>query len=306
MGKKSLRVYSITDPEMYEASKTKRGFFLEDKPDFVAFDADLADPFAADWLTEISEAEAMPQDEVLDDQLTQLTAAVEKEMKSCRDKFQDSKYFIEKAFPDNIPVWNEFGYDNYDDTRRVQTKFVQFMKNFHNTAEKYKVKLIAKGYLQPKIDEIEAKRALLDAANQAQESFIGNLPVQTQERHNKNNDVWNIMVRVCTAGKRIYKDNYGKYQRYLLPPGEESDEAVSITGLVTDSVSGNPIEGATLSLMPVDIDTETTASGRYSYGGLPDGDYILNAQHADYIEQQRNITIVNGQAVEVNFQLVHV
>ena len=119
MGKKITRLYKIIDPEMYEASKTKRGFFLEDKADFINFDADFADPFAAGWLTDISDAEAIPQDEVLDDQLTQLTKTVEEEMTNCRNKFQDSKYFIEKTFPDNIPVWNEFGYNNYDDTRMV-------------------------------------------------------------------------------------------------------------------------------------------------------------------------------------------
>lgn len=306
MAKKILRVYSITDPEMYEASKTKRGFFLEDKADFIIFDGDFADPFGADWLTAISAAEGIPQDEVLDDQLTQLTAAVEAEMKICRDKFQDSKYFIEKAFPDNIPVWNEFGYNNYDSVRRVQTKLLLFMKNFHAVAEKHKVILIAAGYAQAKIDEIETVRAGLDAANLEQELFIGNLPVITQSRHSKNNSVWEIMVRVCTAGKRIFKDNFGKYQRYLLPPGEENPEALSILGLITDSVTNLPLEGALVELQPVDLEDTTAANGRYSFGGLPDGDYILNISLADYVTQNRDVTIANGQAVEANVALVHV
>ena len=301
-----LRLYSITDPEMYEAAKAKRGFFLEDKADFIAFDGDFADPFAADWLTLISDAEALPQDETIDDQLTQLTAAVEAEMVKCRDKFQDAKYFIEKTFPNNAPVWNEFGYNNYEAARKSQVRMIQFMKNFHSVATKYKIQLIAKGYAQPKIDEIETFRAALDAANQVQELFIGNLPVQTQTRHLKNNEVWNTMVQVCTAGKRIFKNDFAKYQRYLLPPGEESPEAISITGLVTDSANGNPVEAAVLDLQPVGLATETTANGRYSYGGLPDGDYDLKATHPEYVAQNRSLTITGGNAVEVNFQLVHV
>jgi len=130
MGKQDkLRLlYNISDAEMYQDSKTKRGFFIEDKADFIAFDAGFADPFATEWLTEISNAEAMDSDEVLDDQTLQLTTAVEAEMDKCRDKFQDTKYFIEKAFPDNLGVWQELGYDNYEDARRIQLKMVQFMK----------------------------------------------------------------------------------------------------------------------------------------------------------------------------------
>ena len=300
------RLYNIADPEMYEAAKTKRGFFIEDKAAFISFDADFTDPFAADWLTQITDAEAMPQDETLDDQLTQLTADVETEMENCRGKFQDSKYFIEKTFPDSVPVWNEFGYNNYEAARKSQVKMIQFMKNFHTTAVKYKVQLIAKNYTQPMIDEIETLRAALDAANQIQESFIGNIPVQTQARLNKNNIVWRTMVKVCTAGKRIFKNDFAKYQRYLLPPGEESPEAVSITGLVTDSVSGNPLQGAHLDLAPPAVSTDTAANGRYSFGALADGDYVLTITLANYVTQNINVTITGGNAVELNVQLVHV
>jgi hypothetical protein len=299
-------LYRLPDSEMYEISKTKRGFFIEDKADFIAFDADFSDPFAADWLTAIEDAEDMPGDELLDDQLTQLTEAVENAMTNCRDKFQDSKYFIEKTFPGNVTVWNEFGYDNYDDNRRVQSKLLLFMKTFFNVATKYKVQLIAKGYSQLKIDEIETLRAALDTANQAQELFVGNLPVQTQERYKKNNAAWDIMVRVCSAGKRIYKDDFGKYQRYLLPPGEESAEALSIIGKVTDSITGNALEGAAVHLEPVDLDDTTDTQGIFSFGGLPDGNYTLEISLAGYTPQSIPVTIAGGQVQEVNVQLVHV
>jgi hypothetical protein len=308
MGKKEKvrLLYNITDPEMFEASKTKRGFFLTDKADFIGFDADFDDPFAADWLAAIGDAENIDSDEALDDESTQLTEAVEDEMEKCRDKFQDSKYFIEKTFPYNVGKWNEFGYDNYDDCRRVQLKMVQFMKTFHRKATKYKLPLIAKGYTQLMIDEIETRRAALDDANQAQEDFKGEMGSQNQERYKENNDVWNIMVKVCTAGKRIYKNNYAKYQRYLLPPGEESPEALSITGLVTDVANGNPLQGANLELLPDAVNTQTAANGRYNFAALPDGNYTLTVSLAGYVTQIINVTLTDGNAVEVNVHLVHV
>jgi hypothetical protein len=300
------RLYRITDPEMYEAAKTKRGFFIADKADFIAFDPDFDDPFADGWLTQINSAEAMPQDETLDDQLTQLTADVEEQMVKCRDKFQDSKFFIEKTFPDKVKIWNEFGYNNYEAARKSQVQMIQFMKNFHTTATKYKIQLIAKNYTQVMIDEIDSLRKALDDANQVQESFIGNLPVQTQARHIKNNELWETIVKVCSAGKRKFKNDFAKYQRYLLPPGEESPAALSISGLVTDSANSNPLAGAQIDVAPAGVSATTAANGRYSIGALDDGDYVLTATLANYVTQTKNVTITDGNAVEVNFQMVHV
>ncbi|MEO5572043.1 MAG: carboxypeptidase-like regulatory domain-containing protein [Bacteroidia bacterium] len=305
--KEKLRqAYGVSDAEMFESSKTKRGFFITDKADFIAFDADFADPYAADWLTLITGAEDIDSDETLDDELVQLTNAVEDEMENCRDKFQDSKYFIEKTFPNDPGKWNEFGYDNYEDSRRVQIKMIQFMKTFHKRAEKYKLQLIAKNYTQLMIDEIEARRKALDDANQAQEDYKGELGTETRDRYTKNNELWNVAVKVCAAGKRIYKNDYEKFQCYLLPPGEESPEAISITGLITDSVSGNPLQGTHLELVPPGVGTDTAANGRYSFGALPDGDYVVTVTLVDYVTKTVNVTITAGNAVELNVQLDHV
>jgi hypothetical protein len=300
------RKYNITDTEMFEQSSLKRGFFLEDKTALVAFDSDFDDPFAADWLAKIEEAEALPSDEIIEDQLTQLTDDVDEQMDICRGKFQDSKYFIEKAFPGKPKIWNEFGFDNYRQVRNIQKDMVHFMDDFHNIAQKYKVPLIAAGYPQLTIDEIKTFRDNLHAANQAQEEFKKKQPVKTEERITVYNETWDFMVRVCSAGKIKFKSSYAKYQLYLLPPGEESPEAVSITGQVTDSVRGALLPGALLELTPADVSTSTAANGRYSFGVLPDGDYVLTISLAGYTTLNINITITGGNAVEQNVHLVHV
>ena len=35
------------------------------------------------------------------------------------------KHFVEKAFPDDVPVWKEFGYDNYDYSSKYQAEMIQ-------------------------------------------------------------------------------------------------------------------------------------------------------------------------------------
>ncbi len=306
MAKQSNLKYKISDAGMYEDAKLKRIFFIEDKPDFITFDGDFADPFAADMLTQIGVAEALPSDETLNDQGGQLTVEVEKQMEKCRKKFQDAKYFIEKTFPDNQKVWDEFGYDDYAGVRTVQPLMIEFMKNFHIIATKYKVDLIANGYAQPKIDEINTLCTALDDTNNTQNAFLKNIPVQTQARYAANNTVWDRMVLICTAGKRIFIDNYGKYQRYLLPPGEENLQALSISGTVTDQANGNPLEGALVKITSLGIDTTTDANGKYEIGGLPDDTYALDFSVASYVTKTVNASVAGGVGLVVNVQMTHV
>ncbi len=300
------RTYNIPDTDMYEAARTMRESFILDKPGFITFDADFADPYAADWLTLIETAEALPQDEVLDDELTELTADVENEMKNCREKFQDSKYFIEKAFPDNKKRWNTFGFDDYDNARIRQGVLILFMNNFHTQAVKYKIDLIAAGYSQAKIDEIATRHTALLQANQDQESFKKEIAEQTQARHNANNEVWAEMVKTGSAGKRIFKNNFAKYQRYLLPLSAESPQVLSISGTVTDSANGNPLEGVLVKIASLGIDTTTDANGKYEFGGLPDDTYAIEFSLANYVTKTVNASVAGGVGVVVNVQLTHV
>ncbi len=304
--KQSARDYNCSDPKMFESVKTTRDSFIDDKADFITFDPDFDDPFAADWLDNIEAGEALPSDETIEDQISQLTETVEEKMVSCRDKFQSSKYFIEKAFPDKPKVWNEFGYDDYDGARRVQANMIQFMKMFHGAATKYQVQLNANGYSDAKILEIKTLGDALDVANRAQESFIKSQPVLTQTRITAYNKVWEYEMKVCKAGKVIYRNNYAKYQEYLLPPDDESPEVIVISGIVSDSVSSIALQNVDVHIAALSITTTTNAAGKYVFGGLPDGDYSIEFTLAGYTPQTVSVTITDGAAVVRNVALVHV
>ncbi|MBI4944860.1 MAG: hypothetical protein HY840_00505, partial [Bacteroidetes bacterium] len=169
------------------------------------------------WLTKITNADALPSDETVEDELMQLSATVEEKMELCRHKFQGAKFFIEKTFPDNFAVQNEFGYDDYEGARQNQAKMIGFMENFYRVAKKYKVKLIAKNYTMPMIDEIGTLRDALRTADNDQEAFKSGRPVLTQDRIIILNACWIETLKVCSAGKIIFHNNLAKYNQYLLP-----------------------------------------------------------------------------------------
>lgn len=219
-----IRIYRMADDTMTQFCSTLIGLFAADKADFVDFDSDFDDPFQEVWQTNITAAEGVIKDEVIVDEQTGLSAIAEETMDACRHQFQSSKYFIEKAFPNNRPVHNEFGYDNYDDARNVQTRMISFMENFHRVAEKHKEKLLEANYTQEKIDEIDTLRSQLHTANKNQEAFKKGRPVLTQDRIIILNKPWEAVLLVHKAAKNIYHDDSAKYDQYKLPATETPDE----------------------------------------------------------------------------------
>ncbi|MEE9215280.1 MAG: hypothetical protein V3U54_10900 [Thermodesulfobacteriota bacterium] len=226
MGKppKITRNYSMADAAMVEFALTILGQFKDDKAAFVSYDPDFGGTFEADWQADITAAEEVPSDEALVDAQEGLTRDVEQLMEDCRHKFQDSKRFIEKAFPDDKPVHNEFGYDNYGASRDVQTKMIFFMENFHRVAEKYSTQLIAQNYTQAHIDEIETLHDQLHDANEEQEGAKGGRPVVTQDRIIILNKPWDTTADVSRAAKAIFHKDAAKLKSYLLPASESGDE----------------------------------------------------------------------------------
>lgn len=214
--KTNKRLFNIKDVYLLGETKIIFDLFVKDKADFIAFDPDFGGNFEQGWEQQIKAAGYLSPNHTIMTQMRQTTEKVEQVMEQCKTKFKQSKYFIEKAFP-NKSMQLEFGYQDYYSSSRSQEKMIQFMKEFHAVAVKYQQELLAVGYTQAMIDEINALQQQLDEANKEQELFRRNRGNLTQERITKFNAVWKILTKVCKAGKIIYADNAVKYKQYLLP-----------------------------------------------------------------------------------------
>lgn len=297
------RKFNVDSLYMLEFSKTMRTHFLDEQATFSDFDADFATPFEVDWQTAIDEAEAVLPDEVIKDQLQQLTADVEAAMEACRVKFQSSKYFIEKAFPNSPAIRNEFGFNDYKKNRLGQLSLLQFMQTFFKTATKYAAELAAVGYDAAAVAEIETLSVALNDSNIAQEKFKGTRQLTTEERIVKHNAVWDITVRVSKAGKIIFMNDPAKYQLFLLPASNESGEDISISGTVV-SDAGTALESASVSIPSLSIDTETDSNGNYVFGNLDAGSYTLNFSADGYAPTVvENVQVTDGETTDLDVTL---
>ena len=80
----------------------------------------------------------------------------------------------------------------------------------------------------------------------------------------------------------------------------------SVTGVVTDATTGNPLGGATVKLIQTSFyfaATQTDDQGRYSISGIAPNTYELRANHSGFQPHSENITFEAGQAETVDFSL---
>jgi hypothetical protein len=289
------RPYVVSDAFALQYAKTLRGLFIADQAAFVNRDPSFGNPYEMDWDAAITDAENQPSDNTIEYQLAQKTDDVEEQMELCRNNFQDAKPFIKKAFPNKPATWEEFGFEDYDKVRKDQAEMVQFMKNFHSAAVKYSGQLIAVNFTQVMIDEIETRRAALNNTNNIQEQFKKERLSITETRITKLKAMWNFCQTVCETGKLIFRNQYAKYQQYLLPASDESTPMI-VKGKVTQGGGTSPIPGTGTPATPVEdvnisvmelpgLTTQSDSNGNYGFGNIPAGTYTFNFNKAGYMPQ---------------------
>jgi len=212
-----VRTYTGPDADMLQASRVMHGIFTEDKAAFTAFDDTFADPFAAGWLQKIEDCSLLLIDSSYVNSLAELTKKVDDKMEECRSFFSALKYFVEKAFPGRKEIWARFGFNDYESARKSQTKMMQFLGILSKTADEYKNELIAAGFSQEKIDQINTLQTELTNADYEQELSKKKRPVLTQNRIENFNECYSYMQKVSKAGKIIFASDRAKYEQYLLP-----------------------------------------------------------------------------------------
>jgi len=81
-----------------------------------------------------------------------------------------------------------------------------------------------------------------------------------------------------------------------------AQEAVTITGTVTDASTGAPLGGVTVSIIGTNRIAQTSAAGAYSIRVLA-GNYTLQATSLGYAAGEEAVSVSEGDSPTVNFQL---
>ncbi|MBL0308458.1 MAG: carboxypeptidase regulatory-like domain-containing protein [Bacteroidetes bacterium] len=302
------RLYGgIKDSRMLEESEVMYAMLVEDLTDFTGFDADLDAGFVANLQTDIDAANNVPTDETVQDQIQQLTEVMQAKWDACKSQFQNVKYFIEKAFPKQKTVWNEFGFDDYDEMSTEQSKVAPFMTAFIAAVNKYNTELLAVNMPSNVATDATTAHDEFKVANTAQNKAIKERPTQTQARIVLYNEVWKKLQIISRASKTLYVNDYAKRQEYLLPGPynniQEGDEFM-ITGVVKNLVTGVPEEGVEVKLANVDLVSVTDSTGTFVFvDGVPTGNDSLIATKEHHKTATKNIVIEAHKKLVTNIDI---
>lgn len=260
MAKKVVRLYTVRDDVMLDGADRFNGQYTADKTDFETFNTVMFPiTFSATFLAQIDAARACLKDDVVIDEQVEETVEVGAKLKECGDYFQAMKPVIESVFPNKHAIWNQFGFNDYEKSRKSQGKMIQFMEMLYNVSDKYKTELIAGGFTQIKIDKIQTLGNELRQEQLDQELAKKSRPVKTQERINLMNIVWKTMQTINRATKGIYIGNYAKLNEYELPGRSQAGE---------QPISGNVEDGGTVNILEMDF-TEDTEIRITNTGNVP-------------------------------------
>ena len=82
-----------------------------------------------------------------------------------------------------------------------------------------------------------------------------------------------------------------------------AQSAGSITGIVTDAVSGQPIEAVQVSVPELGIGVQSLAEGRFVLVGVPAGTYEVRAEIIGHLAASESVVVPADGAVFVGFRL---
>jgi len=305
MARQVIRLYKkLSDSLMLQEAQTVHDLFEDDQAEFEAYDADFAAPFAANFQSAIDAAMSVQTDEQVQDQIGALTEVVEAEMEKSRENFQDAKRFIKKAFPGQAGTWREFGFDHYEKDARLQHRLARFMGHFAYMVEKPEnsTALAAINFTAAMQAGVRTRATALLEAGRAQEKLIKARPRLTHERLQLYNDVWRILQDLAEAAKSIYRDDYAKYNEYLLPGrSNHRQEGYAVAGTAT--IDGAPTKGIRIEIVELGLVTLTNAAGGFAFAQLPAGSFTLRASHPGLPTLDKPFAVVAGQATSVNMDL---
>lgn len=209
------RNYTGTDAFMTQSARVNYNLANSEIAQFTAFDSTINAAFMTAYLAAIVAAETVVADSAVADQQVQTTENVLSQMDLARAKYNEVKYFVQKAFPGSAATQGEFGLNDYMDVRQNESKMIQFLDEMHKACVKYQTQLVAAGYNAAAIAAIQTIRTDLLNKNTTQEVFKKQRPKLTEDRIKILNAVYDRLSLINAAAQVIYANDYAKKRQFV-------------------------------------------------------------------------------------------
>jgi hypothetical protein len=212
----------------------------------------------------------------------------------------------ENVFGVKSKHYKQFG--NAALTRFTDDDLIRNARNVVLTGTRYLHELEPEGITEAMMTEIDGLIKAFDDAVDAQLTAERERESASAERVEKGNALYAALVKICNTGKDIwYEVNESKYNDYVIyntPTGEpELTGKGSLIGNVTDG-SGQPVEGALVTILNTELTDETDAEGDYAFEAVPVGKYSMTVQAGGFQTYTDDVVeIFESQETENDIEL---
>lgn len=330
MAQELERNYGFGDDPMLERAQVFHDRLTLELADFTARFPWLD----ATWLTafqnDITAADAFPKDESVTLDIKILTGDVNSAMQQGYAALQTLGSYAKLAYPTDLARQRGFGQQNWSNASKTTLKLQEALELAFAKADDAALKpaLIARGYTQTEIDQLNTLATELQTKNGLQEAAKAGRKVTSQDRIGLLNIVWDHMRTVNICADVVWANDAGRREQYQLYPtkggsnngddnggGNNPNTSARISGQVTSMSDGMPIGGAEVRVYTVvdgpggpSIGTSTDPNGNYTIV-IPEmpaaEEVVIEASAQGFLPQQRNLLIGPGQSFDgENFSLM--
>ncbi len=118
------------------------------------------------------------------------------------------------------------------------------------------------------------------------------------------NAVWDYLRDIAEAAKSIYRDDYAKYNQYLLPgKSNNPEENYNVLITVKDANTSALLEGAKGDFTGLGVDAISGSDGIIPFADIPDGTHDLEVSLEGYVLQSTSVDVVEGETLEIEILL---
>lgn len=219
---KHERNYKLPDAVLLEVAERMNTSLVQHIDDFTTFDTTFGNTYPAELTAALQEISTIDTDQVVIDQMAELTEKLDQAMASCNKAFRTIAFFVKKAFPDSAAKQNQFGLNDMRKARQSQANLVLFMENLARQVEAHKDKLIEQGCNEQLINGLPTLAQELKTANVEQEVFKKERGLITQERIEKMNNLYRLMKPIHDIARIVYADDPALLDTFTIPAPKSS------------------------------------------------------------------------------------
>jgi len=200
------RFYHGTDANFIDFAGQRINLIEEKHEDFIQF----SPIFTPEGLIELhaiyDEASNVTSDNAYIDIQAKATENVKSDLEACCKFYQRCKFDIEMAFPNDTKMWDQFGFNDYEEARRSGKYMFMFLTDLHMVATRNPEALTKVGWKEENFNQIVVHRDSLKANMNAQSESIMDRSRATENRGLILNNLYEKLAIYFKAARILYDD----------------------------------------------------------------------------------------------------